>query len=314
MRRVLIKHTAFRGLLVLAAAIAVGCSDVTSPKPPAGSRQIVFIGRVEYPGRVIGNPAIYTVRPDGSGLRLLTYGLGQALYPAWSRDGSRIAFVSGITAGSELWLMSPDGSNAHLASAQLPTCGYGWTSITWAPDGNRLAGECFWHVSVFDLNADTARSVTDPLQATLVDPDWSPNSDWLAVGDPFSPDLSRVSVDGTQRLLLLSNAADPSWSPDGQRIAFMGGAGQPNGIYIANADGSGRTRVTVPDSAYDEGPTWSPDGQWIAFHRVSTLCADVGSPPARTCIPHWSVYVVRQDGAGLRRLTPDTLQASRPSW
>jgi TolB protein len=303
-----------RALLVVGAVFAAACSDVTAPSKPAESRPIVFIGRVEWPGRVIGNPAIYSVRDDGSDLRLLTYGAGQALYPAWSRDGSQIAFVSGTDGGADLWLMSADGTNPHRASTRFPVCVYGWTSLSWASEGQRIAGDCFWNVLVFDLKADTARSVTDPLQATLIDPDWSPKGDWLAVGDPFSTDLTRVSVDGTQRLPLLSNAMDPSWSPNGNGIAYMAGVGVPAGIFIANADGSGRTRVTAPDSAFDEGPTWSPDGRWIAFHRVSTICADVGTPPTRTCIPHWSIYVVRPDGSGLHRLTPDTLQASRPSW
>jgi hypothetical protein len=159
-----------RALLVVGAVFAAACSDVTAPSKPAESRPIVFIGRVEWPGRVIGNPAIYSVRDDGSDLRLLTYGAGQALYPAWSRDGSQIAFVSGTDGGADLWLMSADGTNPHRASTRFPVCVYSWTSLSWASDGQRIAGDCFWNVLVFDLKADTARSVTDPLQATLIDP------------------------------------------------------------------------------------------------------------------------------------------------
>jgi TolB protein len=262
-------------------------------------------------------PAIYSVRLDGSGLQRLTSGGGQALYPAWSRDGRQIAFSSGITAGSELWVMAADGGNARRLSPDFRDCGYGYTSLTWDPSATRLAAECFGNVSVFDVRSGTATSVSTGLEDTMTDPDWSPDGTRLAFTAPSSPDVFTRAPDGSGRARLLSDASDPAWSPNGSRLAFVGGT--TPGIFVANVDGTGRTRLTSPeDAAFDEGPTWAPDGQWLAFHRRSTVCVPPTVPPTvlpdRVCFPHWSVFVVRSDGSGLRRLTPDSLYATRPAW
>jgi hypothetical protein len=66
----------------------------------------------------------------------------------------------------------------------------------------------------------------------------------------------------------------PSWSPDGQRIAFSAqepGAESehPNDIYVANADGTGLQ--ALPSDRNDIVPAWSPDGEWLAFHSNCDL-------------------------------------------
>jgi TolB protein len=55
----------------------------------------------------------------------------------------------------------------------------------------------------------------------------------------------------------------PAFSPDGQRIAFVR-SGQ---IWVMNADGTAKTRLTAPSGYTDDEPSWSPDGQKIAFQR-----------------------------------------------
>ncbi len=258
-------------------------------------------------------PAIYAVQADGSGLRFITQGLGQALYPSWSRDGSRVAFASGVGGGDELWVMNPDGSDAHVASSAFPTCGYDYTSLTWAPSGDRLAAECWGDVSIFDLRNGESHPLPLSLRPFASDPDWSPDGERIAISGPNYGGVSVVNPDGTGLAPLLSNAADASWSPDGQRLAFFAIEEDHAYIMVANADGSDRTRVTSDSIAYFVGPTWSPDGKWLAFHGESTLCSNAGTP-SEHCYTHWSVYVVRADGTGLKRITPDSLEASRPAW
>jgi Tol biopolymer transport system component len=79
--------------------------------------------------------------------------------------------------------------------------------------------------------------------------------------------LFSTAADGSHRRLLVPDASNPAWSPDGRQIAYSSSRG---GIWIARADGSSRRRLTAPphrDGALDNEPGWSPDGSRVAFHR-----------------------------------------------
>ena len=85
---------------------------------------------------------------------------------------------------------------------------------------------------------------------------------------------------------------DPSWSPDGRRVAYRVDPGLgASDVYVMNADGSGQRRIAGGIS-----PAWSPDGALIAYGD------DQGS-----------ISVVRPDGSASRRV-PGTWQGEYPSW
>src|SRR3990172_5453692 len=103
---------------------------------------------------------------------------------------------------------------------------------------------------------------------------------------------------------------DPSWPPDGARIAFLSDRNRndnsfppgPYEIYVMNADGSGLTNLTNNGSV-NFGPAWSPGSPLIAFH--SSLDGD------------YEVYVADADGSGSgpARLTDNTaIIDSDPAW
>lgn len=105
-----------------------------------------------------------------------------------------------------------------------------------------------------------------------------------------------------------SLAYQPAWSPDGQRIAFVGQHTTSDGgteIYVINVDGSGLTRLT--NSLGDDWrPAWSPDGQKIAFFsfRDAYGTTDPGNS---------EIYVMNSDGSSQTRITYNpTIDTNRP--
>lgn len=103
----------------------------------------------------------------------------------------------------------------------------------------------------------------------------------------------------------------PDWSPDGRWIAY-GSAG--NGLVVMRSDGSDPTVVAKNACAEsdrntcpgDHQPSWSPDGQWLVFGRGHDETADC--PGREMCA---SLWLVRRDGSGLRRLTTT---GREPHW
>jgi TolB protein len=80
-----------------------------------------------------------------------------------------------------------------------------------------------------------------------------------------------VNADGTGRRVLVGQASDPAWSPDGSKIAYVAYASrlaETGFIVVANADGTGARRLTA-GTAPESRPSWAPGGQRIAFARAT---------------------------------------------
>lgn len=102
----------------------------------APARRIVFEGlalicHVPFGCSSTSSSDLWTVEPDGSGLRRLTR-FGDAMAPRWSRDGTEVLFVRRRTA--TLWTVSADGSGARRLGSASDVAG-----ADWSPDGRRLA-------------------------------------------------------------------------------------------------------------------------------------------------------------------------------
>jgi len=116
-------------------------------------------------------------------------------------------------------------------------------------------------------------------------------------------DIYVVNTDGSALERLTSDPGaefDPSWSPDGKRIAFryQPGGDETADVHVINADGSGRKNLTR-NAAMDYSPAWSPDGSQIAFASSRS-----GRFP--------TTWVMNRDGSNPRRV--GTVDGEYPAW
>jgi Tol biopolymer transport system component len=125
-----------------------------------------------------------------------------------------------------------------------------------------------------------------------------------------------MAADGSDLRLIVEGegfeARDPEWSPDGSHIAFAEGHFAESSIFIIDADGLDRRRLTpaVPDDGWTElGPEWSPSGDWIAFQREHVVCE------GQDCIPRYDVFIIPSGGGAARNLTlSHPWGGVRPTW
>ena len=131
-----------------------------------------------------------------------------------------------------------------------------------------------------------------------------------------SADIFRVGANGMGLERLTDHPAfddQAALSPDGRSLAFVSTRDHGStDIHLLDVQ-TGDVRNLTDAPGGDYRPSWSPDGRWIAFS------SERGKPP-RMAAGRWehvhepSVYVMRADGGGLRRLTADGQLAGSPKW
>jgi TolB protein len=279
---------------------------------------------------------IYVINADGSGLRRLTDGMD----PAWSPDGKKVAFARwrdprGIyvidedgrnetllfgwsQAKAPAW--SPDGSRIVFTrqyggreeDVEVSSWGFHWT----------LPAHPWWKLGLVRLED---RTFTDLLcYDHSFSPTWSP--DGVAIGYDSDYGLHLTSPDGafggqtySRHINALSTDVrdtSPTWSPlrqpfdsaqggaqdtaDDSKIAFMFNQHDHWEIYVMDADGSNRVRLTkeepfTPRPPNNVSPAWSPDGRRIAFFTDRN--------------GKWELYVMNADGSDQRPMFETALDS-----
>jgi Tol biopolymer transport system component len=242
----------------LAAASALTWTAVAAAPPE--SRIVYRSVRLAAP-RI--PPALYSVRPSGSGRRLLARGADQA---ALSPSRTRIAFAGAGQGRQGIWVMRADGRGQRRITNRA-----GDGEPTWSPDGKRIAfrrdqGASF-DLWVVPAAGGSARRLFGGRVTSELTPDWSPNGRQIAFqgnrGGVNQIWILTLRTNGVRRLTRGAASFQPDWSPDGRQIAYA----TRGRIAAVRADGSGaRVLPTgLPRSAYN--PAWSRDGRQIAFER-----------------------------------------------
>jgi Tol biopolymer transport system component len=280
------------------AAVAVATLLLATPAVAAPST-----GRIVFSREVGGDHELFSMRPDGSGLKRLTNDALHEAEPVWSPDRRRIA-----TAGAaDVFIRSSSGR--LLRRIPAPASGV-ITEPRWSPGGGWLA--FLVERCQNDGNPDPSPICADLwivrpaggakrrlVQANVSTNNgiagyaWSPGGRSLVFERFDEPGLAIVDA-ATGRVRTLSGAkaaSDPAWSREGW-IAFarQRGAFKGSDLYVVRPDGSGLRRIARARNAMR--PVWSPNGRSIAF-------LDFRPTLARH---DWDVTVVGLGGSAPRRV------------
>jgi Tol biopolymer transport system component len=263
-----------RGVLLmsfLGFILAAGGTPRVPATTPGSNGRIAF--QMDF-GR---GAEIYTIRPNGLGIKQITEVRGSAEEPDWSPDGTRIAF--GAEDGPKgLWIVNADGSHLH----QVVAAGAGPQSA-FTPDGTHLVYDCFdcpGGQGIFLVRADGSdapgtRLTTNPSgYEGDTNPEVSPDGQTVtfvrrkAEGELQA--LFAVDIDGTHVRRLVPYRFNVfikhDWAPDGQHIVFSSPIDGQANVYTVAPDGSARSQLTHVDrNEAAAAGSYSPDGRWIAF-------------------------------------------------
>ncbi|MEK3773932.1 MULTISPECIES: S9 family peptidase [unclassified Paenibacillus] len=246
---------------------------VNDPTPSPQGGQLVYVSRKTNEAR------------DGycSHLRLLHLGSqkdrpftsGEKDHsPAWSPDGSQLAFLREVNGKSQVWIIASDGGEAQ----QISHLTHGVSSLLWSPDGHTILVK-----SSVDMSGDEESEHTDPiddkpklLQEHVVDRIrmksdasglWNGRRSHLFALAPIDAEAIPVTTGHY-------DVGDYAWSPDGTSIAWiaqMPEAGEEhndytltNHVYLAKADGSNVQQLT-PEGYTFSRLTFAPDAQSLAL-------------------------------------------------
>lgn len=235
---------------------------------------------------------ISVINADGSFEKNLTTNPGLDSSPAWSPDGQRIAFVSNRGSNTDIYLMNIDGTALKRLTSD-PAIDY---KPTWLPDGQAIvfASTRSGHQELYVMGPDDGEAI--PILQTDI-PALSVKNE----GGNFDIYLFNSQGKGSVRRLTDDPAEDrePTWSPDGTKIAFTSSRDGNEEVYVMNADGSGQLNLTK-NSDIDNSPRWSPDGKRLAF-----VSERDGNP---------EIYLMNADGSSPTNLSRNIAVEGQPSW
>jgi len=285
---------------------------------PDGKELVVSTVKFEDPLNRRGQGQLWAI-DTAAGSRRPILAVGDAVQPAWSPHGGRIAYwgLTGNGGQRDLYTVAANGSESRRGGVPVTQDRPVDWSPAWSPDGRYLlfasdrgGSMNLWRIPI----EEPSGRVRGEPEALTVPASWAGRPavsrddrrvafatlDWRSSLQkvPFDPRRG-VHTGPPERLLSSTQPIrDHEVSPDGQWIVYAR-AGTREDVFVARIDGSAYRRLT-DDVFRNRSPAWSPDGQRIAFY------SDRGG--------EYEVWTIRPDGSGLQQLTRTGGQADSPVW
>ncbi|MDM7995951.1 MAG: hypothetical protein QUT30_09745 [Acidobacteriota bacterium] len=274
----------------------------------AGASRGIASTRIAYSSRRGNAKEIYIVDYDGYNAQPFTHNGSNNLFPNWSSDNSKLAFVSYRTGKPEINLYSYiDGSRLTFpmfnSLASTPALSPDGRQIAFDLRTTRPAGDT--DIFISNLDGSNRRNITNH-PALDTSPTWSPSGTQIAFSSSREGRGGQIFIcdtDGSNIRRIIKeggDAASPAWSPDGRWLAFQW---KPHlsvnyDIFIAEV-GSGSIRQITSGTGSNESPSWAPDGRHLAFqsNRGGTT----------------QIYIMLLGDTRARKITSQGTNTS-PSW
>ncbi len=231
-----------------------------------------------------GKHTVWVADLDGNNQQPL---LDFAASPAWSPDGSYIAFLGEAGIGDRLgfggrgvWTMNAWGRNPTLLKEDGAA-----RTVAWIPVGNLIAYDAARGGPDFRVYFVDRYGSDQPGAIPGEQPAWSPDGQRLVIR-ACRPNcgLWVVNRDDSAPRQLTWGSSDslPAWSPDGQKIAFSRG-GNNTDIFIIDAQGADEPQQLTDAPGHDLLSVWTPNSRQIVFRTARS--------------GRWQIYIMQADGS-----------------
>ena len=310
----------------LAASAVAGRRAAARPEASA-----VGNGRIAFQANVGKFPQVFTIKPDGTGLKRITdvpHVDPGAENPSWSPDGSTIAFDAAVPSCVSIFTVPAGGGSPTQLPLGVGNCN---GDPAYSPDGSQISFDQDLAVSttvhgIFIANVDgsnahrlTTGIATD--QAFDTESQWSPDGTMIAftrVKNERQAAIFTVRIDGsglTQLTPYRLDAASPDWSPNGKTILYNtfwdSPGGKASNVYAISPSGRHPTALTHDHAGKDFfaasfRPSWAPNGKRIVFSHVD-FKGRSGTE---------GLYTMRPNGKHQKRVTHMSPKrfATNPDW